>query len=59
MSLPGPSVHGDSPGEGCHAFFQGVFPTRGLKLFLFMSPALQVILYPMSHLGSPDMYTYS
>ena len=31
-SPPGSSVHGDSPGKntgaGCHAFLQGVFPTR-------------------------------
>ena len=33
-SLPGFSVHGDSPGKntgvGCHALFQGIFPTQGL-----------------------------
>ena len=32
-SLPGSSVHGDSPGMntgvGCHALFQGIFPTQG------------------------------
>ena len=32
-SLPGSSVHGDSPGKstgvGCHALFQGIFPTQG------------------------------
>ena len=32
-SLPGSSVHGDSPGKntevGCHALLQGVFPTQG------------------------------
>ena len=32
-SLPGPSVHGDSPGKntgvGCHAILQGIFPTWG------------------------------
>ena len=31
-SLPGSSVHGDSPGKnagaGCHALLQGIFPTR-------------------------------
>ena len=31
-SLPGSSVHGDSPGKntgvGCHALFQGIFPTQ-------------------------------
>ena len=34
-SLPGSFVHGDSPnkntGVGCHAFFQGIFPTQGLN----------------------------
>ena len=42
-SLPGSSVHGDSPGKntrvGCHALLQGIFPTQGLNLHL-MSPAL-------------------
>ena len=32
-SLPGSSVHGDSPskstGVGCHARLQGIFPTQG------------------------------
>ena len=32
-SLPGSSVHEDSPGKntrvGCHALFQGIFPTQG------------------------------
>ena len=34
-SLPGPSVHRDSPGKntgvGCHALPQGIFPTQGLN----------------------------
>ena len=46
-SLPGFSVHGDSPGKntgmGCHALLQGIFPTRwkgtGIKA---RSPALLV-----------------
>ena len=42
-SLPGSSVHGDSPGKntgvGCHAFLQGIFLTRGSNLHL-LSPAL-------------------
>ena len=33
-SLPGTSVHGDSPGKnavvGCHGLLQGIFPTQGL-----------------------------
>ena len=32
-SLPGSSVHGDSPGKnkgvGCHDLLQGIFPTQG------------------------------
>ena len=38
---PGSSVHGDSPGKNigvdCHAFLQGIFPTKGLNL----KPAVQ------------------
>ena len=34
-SLPGSSVHGDSPGKntgvGCHALLQEIFPTKGLN----------------------------
>ena len=34
-SLPGLSVHGDSPGKNtgmdCHTLFQGIFPTQGLS----------------------------
>ena len=34
-SLPGSSVHGDSPGKntgvGCHGLLQGIFPTQGLN----------------------------
>ena len=37
-SLPGSSVHGDSPGNntgvGCHVLLQGFFPTQGWKLCL-------------------------
>ena len=39
-SLAGTSIHGDSPGKntavGCHALFQGIFPTRGLNLGLVL-----------------------
>ena len=38
FSPPGSSVHGDSPGKntrvGCHALFQGIFPTQGSNLSL-------------------------
>ena len=52
-SLPGSSVHEDSPGKntgvGCHAFLQGIFPTQG------SNPGLPQcrILYRLSHQGSP------
>ena len=53
-SLPGSSVHGDSPGKntrvGCHALLQGIFPTQGLNPGL---PHCRQILYPLSHQGSP------
>ena len=43
VSLPGSSVHGDSPhkniGVGCHFLFQGIFPTQGSNPCL-MSSAL-------------------
>ena len=50
-SLPGSSVHGDSPGKntgvGCHALLlQGIFPTQGSKPGL---PHCRQILYQLSH----------
>ena len=46
-SLPGSSVHGDSPGKntrvGCHALLQGIFPTQGSNPGL---PALQADALP-------------
>ena len=53
-SLPGSSVHGDSPGKntvvGCHALLQGIFPTQGSNLGLLHC---RRILYHLSHQGSP------
>ena len=53
-SLPGSSVHGDSPGRNtgvaCHAFLQGTFPTRGSNPHL---PFCRWIIYLLSHQGSP------
>ena len=53
-SLPGSSVHGDSPGKnigvGCHIFLQGIFPTQGLNWGL---PHCRGLLYHLSHQGSP------
>ena len=43
-SLPGPSVHEESPGKntgvGCHALLQGIFPTQGIEPTSLTSPAL-------------------
>ena len=53
-SPPGSSVHWDSPGKntrvGCHAFFQGIFPTQGSNPGL---PHCRQIPYCLSHQGSP------
>ena len=53
-SLPGSSVHGDSPGKNtgvcCHALLQGIFPTQGSNPSL---PHCGQILYRLSHQGSP------
>ena len=53
-SLPGSSVHSDSPGKntglGCHALLQGIFPTQGSNPGL---PHCRWILYHLSHQGSP------
>ena len=53
-SLPGSSVHEDSPGKntgvGCHALLQGIFPTQGSNPGY---PLCKRILYQLSHQGSP------
>ena len=55
-SLPGSSVHGDSPGKntgiGCHALLQGIFPTEGLNPHL---PHCRGFFYLLSHKGSPRL----
>ena len=49
-SPPGSSAHGDSPGKnigvGCHALFQGIFPTQESNPGL---PHCKQILYHLSH----------
>ena len=54
-SLPGSSVHGNSPGKktgvGGHALLQGIFPTQGSNPGL---PHCRWILYCLSHQGSLD-----
>ena len=53
-SLPGSSVHGDSPGKntgvGSHALLQGIFPTQGSNPGLLHC---RWIRYCLSHQGSP------
>ena len=53
-SLPGSSVHGDSPGKntrmGCHALLQGIFPTQGSNPGLLHC---RWILYQLSQQRSP------
>ena len=59
-SLPGSSVHRDSPGEktgvGCHTLLQGFFPTQGLNPGL---PHCRHILYHLSHLGLDQWCWYN
>ena len=54
-SLPGSSVHGDSPGKntgvGCHDLLQGIFPTQGSNPGVLYCGQ---ILYHLSHQGSPS-----
>ena len=53
-SLPGSSVHGDSPGKntgvGCHGLLQGIFPVQGLNPGLLHC---RRIFYHLRHQGSP------
>ena len=53
-SVPGSSVHGDSPakntGEGCHALLQGIFLTEGSNSDLLHC---RHILYHLIYQGSP------
>ena len=55
-SLPGSSVHGDSPGKntgvGSLALLQGIFPTQGLNLGL---PYCRWIFYHLSHQGNSPL----
>ena len=57
-SLPGSSVHGDSPGQntglGCHVLLLGIFPTQGWNPRLFFLTCIGgLVLYHWHHLGSP------
>ena len=54
-SLPGSSVHGDSPGKntgvGCHARLQGIFPNPGIEA---RSPAFKEDSLPAEPQGKPN-----
>ena len=39
---------GKNTGVGCHALLQGIFPTQGMNLCLFLSPALAVGFFTTS-----------
>ena len=58
-SLPGSSVHGNSPGKntgvGCHAFLQGIFLTQGSNLGLMHC---RKILYHLSHQSYPEIFCW-
>ena len=53
-SLPGSSIHGDSPGNNigvdCHGFLQGIFPTQGSNPHLLCLLQWQVDFYTESEL---------
>ena len=53
-SMPGSSVHGDSPGKNTgvswHVLLQGIFPTQGLNTGLLHC---RRIIYQLSYQGSP------
>ena len=57
-SLPGSSVHGDSPGRNagvdCPFLLHGIFLTQGSDLQLFHLLPWQADPSPLSHLGSPS-----
>ena len=57
-SLPGSSVHGDSPGKntgvGCHFLLQAIFPTQGLNqcLLHWQADSLHVCIYMSLYIGA-------
>ena len=62
-SLPGSSVHGDSPSKNarvsCHALLQGIFPTQGSNPSLLHLPYWQAGSLPLAPPGKPvHIYTY-
>ena len=61
-SLPGSSVHGYSPGKnaglGCHALFQGTFPTQGLNPGLLHCKQILYHLIQQESLGILEWVAY-
>ena len=59
-SLPGSSVHGDSPGRntgvGCHALLQGIFPSPGLSPHLLRLLHRQASSLPLAPPGKPGRW---
>ena len=59
-SLPGSSVHGDSPGRnagvGCHALLQGIFPSQGLSPHLLRLLHRQAGSVPLAPPGEPGKW---
>ena len=57
-SLPGSSVHGDSPGTntgvGCHALLQGICPIQGPNPRLLCLPRWWADSLPLALLGSGE-----
>ena len=66
-SLPGSSLHGDSPGKNtglsCPALLQGIFSTQGLNPHLPAAPASQADSLPLSfqrsHKKIPGQFIYT
>ena len=57
-SLPGSSVHGNSPekntGVDCHALLQGILVTQGSNRHLSVSCTGRQVIHHGCHLGGPD-----
>ena len=62
-SLPGSSVHGNSPGKnagvGYHALLHGNLPDPGIEPMSPAAPALQADSLPRSHHGSLFLFGFA
>ena len=54
-SLPGSSIHGDSPGKntgvGCHALLQSIFPNQGLHYLLQLKWSCPLFLKSVTYIS--------